>query len=60
MLINTSKLFFEDQLTPTGFDPFKPTGETFNSSTLTSHYLDLNAGCYTPPVQLTGIIFMWG
>ncbi|HVX52434.1 MAG TPA: PorP/SprF family type IX secretion system membrane protein [Chitinophagaceae bacterium] len=44
MLINTSKLFFEDQLTPTGFDPFKPTGETFNTSTLSSHYVDLNAG----------------
>ncbi len=44
MLINTSKLFFEDQLTPTGFDPFKPTGEIFNSSTLSSHYVDLNAG----------------
>ena len=44
MLINTSKLFFESQLTPTGFDPFKPTGETFNSSTLTSNYIDVNAG----------------
>ncbi len=44
MLINTSKLFFESQLTPTGFDPFKPTGETFNSSTLNSNYVDVNAG----------------
>jgi type IX secretion system PorP/SprF family membrane protein len=42
MLINTSKLKFEDQLTPFGFTGV--TGEVFNNSTLKSSYLDVNAG----------------
>ncbi len=42
MLINTSKLTFEDQLTPLGFTGV--TSETFNNSTLKSSYLDVNAG----------------
>ena len=42
MLINTSKLRFEDQLTPFGFTGI--TSEVFNNSTLKSNYIDLNAG----------------
>ena len=42
MLINTSDLKFEDQLTPFGFTG--TTGETFSSSTLKSSYVDINAG----------------
>lgn len=42
MLINTSKLTFEDQLTAAGFT--NPTQEIFNNSTLKANYLDLNAG----------------
>lgn len=41
-LINTSKLTFEDQLTPYGFT--KPTEEIFNNATLKTSYFDLNAG----------------
>jgi type IX secretion system PorP/SprF family membrane protein len=42
MLITTSKLTFEDQLTSSGFT--KPTSEVFNNSTLKSNYIDVNAG----------------
>jgi len=42
MLINTSKLTFEDQLTSAGFT--KPTEELFNNSTLKANYVDVNAG----------------
>ncbi len=42
MLINTSKLTFQDQLTPFGFT--KPTEEIFNTSTLKANYVDVNAG----------------
>lgn len=42
MLINTSKLTFEDQLTSAGFT--KPTEEIFNNSTLKASYVDVNAG----------------
>lgn len=42
MLINTSSLNFEDQLTTAGFT--RLTSEIFNSSTLKSSYVDLNAG----------------
>lgn len=42
MLINTSSLNFEDQLTTAGFTGI--TSEIFNSSTLKSSYVDLNAG----------------
>lgn len=42
MLINTSKLTFEDQLTSAGFT--NPTQEIFNNSTLKSSYIDVNAG----------------
>ena len=42
MLINTSKLTFEDQLTSAGFT--KPTEEIFNNSTLKANYVDVNAG----------------
>jgi type IX secretion system PorP/SprF family membrane protein len=42
MLINTSKLTFEDQLTSSGFT--NPTQEIFNNSTLKSNYIDVNAG----------------
>jgi type IX secretion system PorP/SprF family membrane protein len=42
MLINTSKLKFEDQLTPFGFTGV--TNEVFNNSTLKSNYFDVNAG----------------
>jgi type IX secretion system PorP/SprF family membrane protein len=42
MLLNTSDLKFEDQLTPFGFTG--STSEIFNSSTLKNSYLDLNAG----------------
>lgn len=50
MLINTSVLKFEDQLTPFGFT--NPTSEVFNNSTLRSNYIDLNAGLlYTASTQ---------
>lgn len=42
MLINTSSLKFEDQLTPFGFTGV--TSELFNNSTLKSSYVDVNAG----------------
>jgi type IX secretion system PorP/SprF family membrane protein len=42
MLINTSDLKFEDQLTSNGFTGV--TSEVFNSSTLKSSYVDVNAG----------------
>ena len=42
MLINTSNLKFEDQLTANGFTGV--TSEIFNSSTLKSNYVDVNAG----------------
>ena len=42
MLINTSVLKFEDQLTPFGFT--NPTSEVFNNATLKSNYVDVNAG----------------
>jgi type IX secretion system PorP/SprF family membrane protein len=42
MLINTNSLNFEDQLTTAGFT--RLTSEIFNSSTLKSSYIDLNAG----------------
>ncbi|MEP6513806.1 MAG: PorP/SprF family type IX secretion system membrane protein [Parafilimonas sp.] len=42
MLINTSSLKFEDQLTPFGFTGV--TSELFNNSTLKSSYIDVNAG----------------
>ncbi|MEN9685169.1 MAG: hypothetical protein RLZZ28_955 [Bacteroidota bacterium] len=42
MLINTSNLTFEDQLTNAGFTGI--TSEVFNSSTLKSNYIDVNAG----------------
>lgn len=42
MLINTNRLSFEDQLTTAGFTGL--TSEIFNSSTLKSSYVDLNAG----------------
>ena len=42
MLINTSMLNFEDQLTANGFTGV--TSETFNGATLSSKYLDINAG----------------
>ncbi len=42
MLINTSKLTFEDQLTPFGFTGV--TKETFSGLTLKSNYVDVNAG----------------
>src|SRR6478735_3111265 len=42
MLINTTKLTFEDQLTSSGFT--NPTQEVFNNSTLKSSYIDVNAG----------------
>jgi len=42
MLINTSGLKFEDQLTSNGFTGI--TSEIFNSSTLKSNYVDVNAG----------------
>jgi type IX secretion system PorP/SprF family membrane protein len=42
MFINTSSLKFEDQLTPFGFTG--PTQEPFNGATLSSNYVDLNAG----------------
>lgn len=42
MLINTSKLTFEDQLTSAGFT--NPTQEIFSNSTLKSNYFDVNAG----------------
>jgi type IX secretion system PorP/SprF family membrane protein len=42
MLINTSQLKFEDQLTSSGFTGV--TSEVFSSSTLKSNYVDVNAG----------------
>ena len=42
MMINTSKLTFEDQLRPDGFTGV--TNETFNGSTLKNSYFDLNTG----------------
>lgn len=42
MLLNTSSLKFEDQLTPFGFTG--STQEIFNNSTLNNNYFDLNAG----------------
>lgn len=42
MLINTSNLKFEDQLTPFGFTGV--TSETFSGSQLKSSFVDLNAG----------------
>ncbi len=42
MLINTTSLKFEDQLTTLGFTG--TTSEVFNNSTLQSSYFDLNAG----------------
>ena len=42
MLINTTKLTFEDQLTSSGFTGV--TSEVFNSATLKSNYVDVNAG----------------
>ncbi len=42
MLINTSELKFEDQLTSSGFTGI--TSELFNTSTLKSNYVDVNAG----------------
>lgn len=42
MLINTSNLKFEDQLTPFGFTGV--TGEIFNNTQLKSSYFDVNAG----------------
>ncbi len=42
MIINTSQLKFEDQLTSSGFTGV--TGEVFNNSTLKGNYMDLNAG----------------
>jgi len=42
MLINTNELKFEDQLTSTGFTGV--TSEVFNTGTLKSSYVDVNAG----------------
>jgi type IX secretion system PorP/SprF family membrane protein len=42
MLINTSVLNFEDQLTSNGFTGIS--AETFNGATLSSKYVDINAG----------------
>lgn len=42
MLINTANLTFEDQLTSSGFTGV--TSEVFNSATLKSSYVDVNAG----------------
>ncbi len=42
MLINTSLLNFEDELTSVGFTGV--TSEVFNSSTLKGNYIDVNAG----------------
>ncbi|MFM9021222.1 MAG: PorP/SprF family type IX secretion system membrane protein [Sediminibacterium sp.] len=42
MLINTSVLNFEDQLTANGFTGIS--AETFNGATLSSRYVDINAG----------------
>lgn len=42
MLINTTNLKFEDQLTPFGFTGV--TTEVFNNSTLKNSYFDVNAG----------------
>ena len=42
MLINTNMLKFEDQLTNAGFTGV--TSEVFNSGTLNSKYVDINAG----------------
>lgn len=40
--LNTSKLFFEDQLTPFGFTGI--TQDVFNTENLNINYLDINAG----------------
>lgn len=42
MMINTSELKFEDQLTTSGFTGV--TSEVFNGSTLKNNYVDVNAG----------------
>jgi type IX secretion system PorP/SprF family membrane protein len=42
MLINTSVLNFEDQLTANGFTGIS--AESFNGATLSSRYMDINAG----------------
>lgn len=42
MLINTANLTFEDQLTGSGFTGVS--SEVFNSATLKSNYIDVNAG----------------
>lgn len=42
MLINTTKLTFEDQLTAAGFT--RPTQEIFNNATLKANYFDVNGG----------------
>ncbi len=42
MMLNTSNLKFEDQLTPFGFTG--TTGEVFSGNTLKNSYYDLNAG----------------
>ena len=42
MIINTSKLQFEDQWTTLGLT--KPTGESFSNTTLKNHYFDMSAG----------------
>ncbi len=42
MFINTSSLKFEDQLSVNGFT--LPTSENFNGATLSSNYIDMNAG----------------
>ncbi|MEP6712371.1 MAG: PorP/SprF family type IX secretion system membrane protein [Ferruginibacter sp.] len=44
LVLDVSKLLFEDNLTQNGFDPVaRPTAETFNNGTNQS-YLDVNAG----------------
>ncbi len=44
LVLDVSKLLFEDNLTQNGFDPVaRPTGETFNNGT-NQNYLDVNAG----------------
>jgi len=43
MMVNTSKLSFEDELTPTGFVP-GTTQENFSGLTIKKSYFDLNVG----------------
>lgn len=44
LVLDVSKLLFEDNLTQNGFDPVaRPTSETFNNGT-NQNYLDVNAG----------------